>query len=200
MAHAARAALERVAAAAASRRPRIRLAADCEIARSDCHAGANSLGRHRREQPHGSRSSQPVECRATGRAQLATIARLPDPARTLQAFDTPEAQALYAWCREFERRCDPLDAIDEARLARWASDSGLIPAERVAFAGFDAMPPAMTRLLERWRAQERVVDIAGSGATRSSSRSSQPTTRLRSWTSRRSGRAIACWQGRATSA
>ena len=82
------------------------------------------------------------------------------PLERLQAFDTPEAQALYGWCREFERRCVAIDAVDEAQLANWAHDSELIPEERIAFAGFDAMPPAMTRLLERWRAQERVVEIA----------------------------------------
>lgn len=86
------------------------------------------------------------------------------PVERLQAYDTPEAQALYAWCREFERRCDAIDAVDEARLTHWAFDAGLIPSERIACAGFDAMPPAMTRLLERWRTKERVVDIeAGEG-------------------------------------
>ena len=84
------------------------------------------------------------------------------PVERLEGFDTPEAQALYAWCREFERRCAAIDAVDEARLAHWAYDSGLIPSSPVAFAGFDAMPPVMTRLLERWRASERVVDIAAS--------------------------------------
>jgi probable DNA repair protein len=82
------------------------------------------------------------------------------PLEQLQTFDSPEAQALYAWCREFERRCAAIDAVDEARLAHWAHDSQLVPEERIALAGFDAMPPAMTRLLDRWRAQERVVEIA----------------------------------------
>jgi len=82
------------------------------------------------------------------------------PLERLQTFDTPEAQALHAWCWEFERRCVAIDAADEAQLAHWAWDAQLIPAERIAFAGFDAMPPAMTRLLERWRASDRVVDIA----------------------------------------
>ena len=82
------------------------------------------------------------------------------PLERLEAFDTPEAQALYAWCREFELRCVTLDAVDESRLAQWAHDSELAPTEQLAFAGFDAMPPAMTRLVERWRSQERVVEIA----------------------------------------
>jgi len=81
------------------------------------------------------------------------------PLDRLTAFDAPEAEALHAWCREFEKRCAALDALDEARLAHWAWESELVPAERIALAGFDAMPPAMTRLIERWRAQERVVDI-----------------------------------------
>jgi ATP-dependent helicase/nuclease subunit B len=81
------------------------------------------------------------------------------PLERLPAFDTPEAQALYAWSREFERRCAALDAIDESRLAQWAHDAELVPTEQLAFAGFDAMPPAMTRLVERWRAQERVADV-----------------------------------------
>jgi len=51
------------------------------------------------------------------------------PLARLEAFDTPEAQALYAWCREFERRCAALDAVDESRLAQWAHDSELAPTE-----------------------------------------------------------------------
>jgi hypothetical protein len=82
------------------------------------------------------------------------------PLDSLKGFDAPEAQALYAWSREFEQRCAALDALDEARLAHWAYESELIPSECIALAGFDAMPPAMTRLLERWRAKERVVEIA----------------------------------------
>jgi probable DNA repair protein len=81
------------------------------------------------------------------------------PLERLQSFDAPEAQALYAWCREFERRGEGLDAIDEARLAHWAWDAKLIPPERIACAGFDTVPPAMKRLLDRWREQDRVVDI-----------------------------------------
>jgi ATP-dependent helicase/nuclease subunit B len=81
------------------------------------------------------------------------------PFERLKAFDVPEAQALHAWCGEFERRCVSIDAIDEARLMHWAYEAELVPSERIACAGFDAMPPAMTRLLERWRAQERIVDI-----------------------------------------
>ena len=82
------------------------------------------------------------------------------PLERLAAAATPEAQALHAWCCEFERRCAALDAVDESRLAQWAHDSELLPTERIAFAGFDALPPAMTRLVERWRAHERIVEIA----------------------------------------
>jgi probable DNA repair protein len=81
------------------------------------------------------------------------------PLDRLQTYDSPEAQALYAWCQEFERRCVALDALDEARLAHWAYESEAIPSEHIALAGFDSLPPAMTRLIERWRARERVIDI-----------------------------------------
>lgn len=81
------------------------------------------------------------------------------PVERLQEFDTAEALALHSWCNEFERRCAALDAIDEARLSHWAYDSELVPQERIACAGFDTMPPAMRRLLDRWRAQGQVVDI-----------------------------------------
>ncbi len=86
------------------------------------------------------------------------------PLERLQTFDAPEAQALHSWCQEFERRCSALDALDEVRLAHWAYDSQLTPSERIACAGFDTVPPAMVRLLDRWRAQDRVVDIAGPDA------------------------------------
>jgi ATP-dependent helicase/nuclease subunit B len=81
------------------------------------------------------------------------------PVEHLKKFDTPEATALYAWCNEFERRCASLGAIDEARLSHWAHDSELEPPERIACAGFDTLPPAMSRLLERWRARGKLVDI-----------------------------------------
>lgn len=87
------------------------------------------------------------------------------PAERLQSFDTPEALALHSWCSEFERRCASLDAIDETRLSHWAYDSALIPQERIACAGFDTVPPAMSRLIERWRARGDVVDIEGAPRT-----------------------------------
>ncbi|HKE95200.1 MAG TPA: PD-(D/E)XK nuclease family protein, partial [Povalibacter sp.] len=79
------------------------------------------------------------------------------PLERLQAFDAPEAQTLLTWCNEFSRRCAALGAIDEAKLAFWAFDSGLVPAERLALAGFDTLPPAMRRLVERWREAGRIV-------------------------------------------
>jgi ATP-dependent helicase/nuclease subunit B len=81
------------------------------------------------------------------------------PIEELQTSEAPEAGALYGWCREFLRRCDALDAIDEARLAQWAHDTQFVPQERLACAGFDAMTPAMGRLLDRWRARGLVIDI-----------------------------------------
>lgn len=73
------------------------------------------------------------------------------PLEALRGFATPEAQALHAWCTSFMRRSADLDAIDEASLAHWAWDSRLIPRDPVAFAGFDALPPALSRLREQWR-------------------------------------------------
>lgn len=69
----------------------------------------------------------------------------------LRAFDAAEAQALHAWCEDYLRRCKAMDAIDEASLSHWAHDSGFIPPERLALAGFDHVPPAMSRLLDTWR-------------------------------------------------
>jgi len=80
------------------------------------------------------------------------------PIERLAEFDAPEPMALHAWCEQFTQRCASLDAVDEARLAHWAYDDELMPAERLAFAGFDAMPPAMSRLLTRWGDAGLVAD------------------------------------------
>lgn len=82
------------------------------------------------------------------------------PLERLKEFDTAEPAALHSWCSEFMRRCTALQALDEARLPLWAHESGFTPAERLAFAGFEVMPPAMARLLERWREQGWVADAA----------------------------------------
>jgi ATP-dependent helicase/nuclease subunit B len=81
------------------------------------------------------------------------------PLERLQSFDAPEARALHAWSVEFQRRCEALGAIDEARLAEWAHDSRWAPATRIACAGFDFTPPAMALLLDRWRGLGLLVDI-----------------------------------------
>ncbi|HEY6645456.1 MAG TPA: PD-(D/E)XK nuclease family protein [Povalibacter sp.] len=88
------------------------------------------------------------------------------PIDELQAFDTPEAEALLAWSSEFASRCEALGAIDESRLPQWAFDSGLEPTERIVFAGFDTMPPAMHRLCERWRHTGLIADIDTDASTR----------------------------------
>lgn len=77
----------------------------------------------------------------------------------LASYDTPEAGALETWCREFAQRCSALRAIDEAELATWAYEAGFVPTDEVACAGFDTMPPAMRRLIERWRAKGRFVEL-----------------------------------------
>ncbi|HEY5809022.1 MAG TPA: hypothetical protein VIT67_13695 [Povalibacter sp.] len=73
------------------------------------------------------------------------------PLEGVRDFETPEAEALYAWCTAFSRRCAGIGAIDEASLAQWAWESELMPREPVAFAGFDALPAGLARLAERWR-------------------------------------------------
>ena len=80
------------------------------------------------------------------------------PIERLQEFDTPEAAALFGWCREFEKRCAALRAIDDSRLAGWMHAVDFMPQDRLVFAGFDVLVPALARLVERWRAADRVVD------------------------------------------
>jgi ATP-dependent helicase/nuclease subunit B len=81
------------------------------------------------------------------------------PLESLRPFETPEARALFEWCNAFAQRCATLGAIDEARLAQWAHESHFEPGERVALAGFDTVPPAMQRLLARWREQGMLVEL-----------------------------------------
>jgi probable DNA repair protein len=80
------------------------------------------------------------------------------PLDRLRDFDAPEAQALYAWCREFEKRCTAMRAVDDARLSHWMYDIEFSPDNPLAFAGFDALPPAVARLVDRWRSQGHVED------------------------------------------
>jgi ATP-dependent helicase/nuclease subunit B len=102
----------------------------------------------------------------SGAARLATRSwrRLHDyliPIDALSGYDTAEARALHAWCTAFLNRCHALSAIDEVLLSHWAWDTGFVPGDDVAFAGFDVMPPAMQRLLERWRSAGRLVEPSG---------------------------------------
>jgi probable DNA repair protein len=81
------------------------------------------------------------------------------PLDELAAVDTAETRALLGWGREFQRRCDALGVIDEARLAHVLFDAEFVPDERVAFAGFDVIVPSMQRLIDRWRSHDRIVDV-----------------------------------------
>lgn len=81
------------------------------------------------------------------------------PLGALQNSDTTEGRALHAWCSEFVKRCDKLQAIDETRLPHWAHDANFVPEETLALAGFDHIPPSVARLIDRWRGQGKVVDI-----------------------------------------
>ncbi|HEX7116748.1 MAG TPA: PD-(D/E)XK nuclease family protein [Steroidobacter sp.] len=78
---------------------------------------------------------------------------------SLRNADSVEAQALYGWCRDFLQRCEELRAIDEARLTGWALESGFVPSEPVALVGFDHIVPAVSRLIERWRAQDKLREV-----------------------------------------
>lgn len=81
------------------------------------------------------------------------------PLAPLQTSDSAEAQALHAWCSDFSRRCEKLGAVDETRLAHWAHDANFVPQETLALAGFDAIPPAMARLIERWQTQGKIAQL-----------------------------------------
>jgi ATP-dependent helicase/nuclease subunit B len=80
------------------------------------------------------------------------------PIERLQEFDTPEAHALHGWCREFAKRCAALRAVDDAQLAQWMHECEFVPEDRLVFAGFDALVPAVSRLAERWRKLDRIAE------------------------------------------
>lgn len=80
------------------------------------------------------------------------------PIDSLQAFDGSEAQALNSWCGEFDRRCNELNSIDEAMLSHWAFEMAFKPDRAISLAGFDAVTPAMQRLVDRWRGEGLMVD------------------------------------------
>jgi ATP-dependent helicase/nuclease subunit B len=90
------------------------------------------------------------------------------PLAPLKTSDSAEAQALHAWCSEFLRRCEKLGALDETRLASWAHDANFVPEETLALAGFDAIPPSMARLVERWQALDKIAHIETDTANTSS--------------------------------
>jgi probable DNA repair protein len=81
------------------------------------------------------------------------------PLSALQDSDSTEGRALHAWCSDFLKRCEKLHAIDETRLPHWAHDANFVPEETLALAGFDSIPPSVSRLIERWRAQDKIADI-----------------------------------------
>jgi ATP-dependent helicase/nuclease subunit B len=81
------------------------------------------------------------------------------PLAALNDSDSAEGRALHAWCTEFLRRCEKLHAIDETRLAHWAHDANFVPEETLALAGFDSLPPSVARLIDRWRAPGKIVDV-----------------------------------------
>ncbi|MFC4307529.1 PD-(D/E)XK nuclease family protein [Steroidobacter flavus] len=81
------------------------------------------------------------------------------PLAALNNSDSTEGRALHAWCTEFLRRCEKLQAIDETRLAHWAHDANFVPEETLALAGFDSLPPSIGRLIERWRGLGKIAEV-----------------------------------------
>jgi probable DNA repair protein len=81
------------------------------------------------------------------------------PLAALNDSDSAEGRALHAWCTEFLRRCEKLQAIDETRMAHWAYDANFVPEETLALAGFDALPPSVARLIERWRGLDKIAEV-----------------------------------------
>jgi hypothetical protein len=107
-------------------------------------------------------SAQILNVASTARLVARSWQRLHDyliPLDALEPFDDPESQALFAWCREFQRRSDSLGVIDEARLSHWADQVELVPTEPVALAGFDVSTPSHAKLAARWRAAHRLIDM-----------------------------------------
>ena len=70
-----------------------------------------------------------------------------------------ETQALLGWAREFEFRCTELGAIDEARLAQLALQTGFIPTETVCLAGFDVLPPVLQSLSALWSDEGKLMNV-----------------------------------------
>src|SRR5690606_17119713 len=85
-------------------------------------------------------------------------------ARALEQSDSIEAQALYEWAQTFVERCAAMGVIDESSLAHWAHESGFQPSQPLAFTGFDTFPPAVKRLIDRWRDDGLVLAVE-EGAT-----------------------------------
>lgn len=100
---------------------------------------------------------------SAARAAARSWQRLHDyliPIDQLTGAASIEAQTLHDWIEAFTHRCEILDAIDDARLADWAFHARLIPQERLAFAGFDLITPAMRRLVDLWREAGKIEEPA----------------------------------------
>lgn len=115
-------------------------------------------------------SSSPASAELLNPSSAARVAarswqRLHDyliPLDRLTTAPSIEAQTLHDWAAEFMRRCEALDAIDDARLADWAFHTQLIPDERLALMGFDVITPAMRRLIDLWREAGKIEEPAPS--------------------------------------
>jgi ATP-dependent helicase/nuclease subunit B len=87
------------------------------------------------------------------------------PIDALLDSDQSESQALHEWCSSYLRRCEALNALDEAQLASWAAHAELVPDRPIALAGFDHTPPALERLARSWRGAGKFAEIASEAET-----------------------------------
>jgi len=81
---------------------------------------------------------------------------------SLASSTSVETQAMLEWIAEFERRCEELQAVDEARLAQLALRLRFVPADSVCLAGFDILPPVLQALSDLWQRAGKLasVDVA----------------------------------------
>jgi len=78
---------------------------------------------------------------------------------SLAASASVETQAMLEWTAEFERRCDELQAIDEARLGQLALRLQFVPTDSVCLAGFDILPPVLQALSDLWQRAGKLASV-----------------------------------------
>ena len=82
------------------------------------------------------------------------------PLQRLTEFASPEAHAFHGWACRFMQRCSELRAIDEAQLAERVYLQQWLPPQPVTLIGFDALVPALQRVVSLWQEHGRFVTAA----------------------------------------